>query len=85
MLRKNQISYENPNFKIFNIETNRFTEKLRQNRKKRNDVIHNVELLKLKSMNDTLDGRDLLTKMKTAKNLFSSSLCQPFIRIDYKL
>ena len=36
-------------------------------------------------MNDTLDGRDLLTKMKTAKNLFSSSLCQPFIRIDYKL
>jgi len=29
-------------------------------------------------MKDTLDGRDLLTKMKSAKNLFSSSLCQPF-------
>jgi len=35
-------------------------------------------------MKDTLDGRDLSTKMKSAKNSFSSSLCQPFIRRSYK-
>jgi len=75
-----------PTFKIFNLETNRFTEMLKQTRKRRSDVIPNVEpLLLLKSMNDTLDGRDLLTKMKSAKNFFSNYLCQPFIRIDYKL
>jgi len=68
------------------LETNRFTEMLKQTRKRRYDVIHNVEpLLILKSMKDTLDGRVLLTKMKSAKNFFSSSLCQPFIRIHYKL
>ena len=36
-------------------------------------------------MKDTLGGRDLLKKMKLAKNSFSNSLCQPFIRIGYKL
>jgi len=36
-------------------------------------------------MKDTLNGRDLLMKMKLVKNFFSSSLRQPFIRIDYEL
>ena len=37
-------------FKIFNLETNRFTEMLKQPRKRRYDVVHNVEpLLILKS------------------------------------
>jgi len=43
--KKVQPSMKIQTFKIFNFETNQFTEWLKQTRKRRYDVIYNVELL----------------------------------------
>jgi len=50
----------------------------------RYNVIHNVESISTLSTKATLDGRDLLIKMKLDKNFFSRSLCHQFSRMTYK-
>jgi len=63
-------------FKIFNFETNRFTERLKQTRKMR----YNADpLLKYKKHRSW----DSLTTRKLNKNLFISFLYHPIIRRNY--
>jgi len=51
----------------------------------RYNVIYNVESLSTLSMENTLDGRDWLTKKEIEqKFLFISSLWHPFSRINHK-
>jgi len=57
--------------KITNFEINRITEMWKQTRKMGYNVIYNVESLSTLSMENTLDGRDWLTKRKLNKNFFS--------------